>query len=66
MRDDGNPQYHIMFVGDDGLPPGRDFAFLECDGEVWLAFVESHITPAVLEEAWATFRDMAACELVDV
>lgn len=59
----GESRYHIMFVGDDSLPPDKDFAFLECGGDVWLAFKRSHITEAVLEEAWSAFRDMADCDL---
>lgn len=54
-------QYHIKFVDTDELD-GKDFAFLECDGEMYLA-VTRPITEAKLEESWAAFRDMIAEDL---
>lgn len=54
-------QHHIAFVGDDDLPGDQDFAFLDCsDDGIWLVLKRSRLTPAVLEDAWATFRQMAS------
>lgn len=66
MKHDNGDRFHIMFVEPGKLPTGQDFAFLECGGEVWLAYDEGRITPAVLEASWTAFRDMVKCEVLSV
>lgn len=58
MQDHGATarHYRIAFVEETELPPDQDFVFMECQGEMWLAFKTTRLTPQVLEDAWATFR----------
>jgi hypothetical protein len=53
-----NRPHHIKIVEPDVLPADRDFLFMECDGELWLALKAGRVTAPVLEEAWATYRAM--------
>lgn len=60
MFDNGDHRhYRITFVDEDGLPADQDFAFLECDGDVWLAFKRTKLTEPVLEDAWTAYRKTA-------
>jgi hypothetical protein len=56
--DHGARQHHIKIVQPDALPADRDYAFMECGGELWLALRADRLTEAVLEECWATYRAM--------
>lgn len=60
MFDNGDKRYRIAFVDEDALPADQDFAFLECDGDVWLAFKRTQLTESALEDAWTAFRRAVA------
>jgi hypothetical protein len=60
MYDNGEKRYRIKLVGERDLPADQDFAFMECDGQVWLALKKGRLTAPVLEVCWATFRQMAS------
>lgn len=46
--------YAIAFVED--LPDGHDFLMVQTVEGVLLAYRESAVSPAVLEDSWAAFR----------
>jgi hypothetical protein len=48
--------YEVQFIGDDALPEGHDFMYVDLpDGGV--AFLrESAVNPRTLEDAWAAYR----------
>lgn len=61
MFDNGDQKrYHIKFVEESALPADQDFAFLECDGNVWLAFKHTQLTESALEDAWEAYRTSIA------
>ena len=60
MQNNGDMQYRIRFVGERELPPDQDFAFMECDDQLWLAIKRNRISPPLLEECWGTYRQMAS------
>lgn len=56
-------KYAIQFFDDDSLPPCRggapDWMFIKTrGGELVLYIHEDAVTPDVLAEAWAAYRDM--------
>lgn len=59
MNTSGDKPHRITLVEDDDLPPGQDFAFLDCGDELWLALKRNRMTASVLEAAWATYRATA-------
>lgn len=59
MQDNGDRQYRTIYVEDCELPEGTDFAFVEVGGEVWLAYKRNRVTPRVLEELRAVYRQTA-------
>lgn len=54
----GDTKYHVTIVEDDALPADQSFAFLECDGQLWLALRRTEITEHVLEDAWDVYHEM--------
>jgi hypothetical protein len=56
--------HRITLVPPDALPTDKDYVFLECNWEVWLALKADHFTVDVLEECWATYREMVAARLL--
>jgi hypothetical protein len=59
MKIPGEKPHRITLVGHEDLPPGQDFAFLDCGGELWLALKWDRLTATTLEEAWAVYRATA-------
>ena len=51
-------EYGVKFVEDHELPPGQDWIFVEVDGGLYFVVKESRITPEVLNQAWAAYRQM--------
>lgn len=53
--------YRVEFVADDKLPEGTDWAIARCPehGCCIAFFKQSRLTPAVLEEAWGEYRNLA-------
>lgn len=46
--------FRVMYVGDERLPEGTDWAIARLDGGRMIAFVKtSKVCPALLSEAWA-------------
>jgi hypothetical protein len=63
MRDIREMQYRIAFADDSELIDGQDFAFLEAEQEMWLAYrrgLSEQALVRALEESWAAFRQMAS------
>ncbi|HET6628514.1 MAG TPA: hypothetical protein VFG91_01940 [Woeseiaceae bacterium] len=54
-------EYHIEFVGDDELPTGIDWMFIErARDALWLFVRESALpSPHLWMAAWAAYREMA-------
>jgi len=50
--------YAVRFVEDDRLPLEQDWVFVEVDGVLYFVVKKSQVTPDVLEDAWAAFRQI--------
>lgn len=48
--------YRVVFVSDQALPEGQDWAIVECGDETVCVMKQSRISPDMLEEAWAAYR----------
>ena len=59
MMCDNAKQCRIKLVAEGDLPPDQDFAFAECEGDLWLLLKETRLVAPVLEDAWATYRELA-------
>jgi hypothetical protein len=54
--------YQVVFVGDDDLPDGYDWALVRLlRGDVFLAVKRDRVTPCVLEQAWEAYRGLVRC-----
>lgn len=52
--------YDVRFVHDQALPRDHDFVLLARGPDSVHVFIrESALTPAVLEDAWAAYRELA-------
>lgn len=49
--------YKVMFVGDEELPAGHDFALVKSGPGDMVVFIRAnHVAPDVLEQAWLAAR----------
>lgn len=54
------PMYAVKFVADGDLPDGHAWAMAhDADGNVFAFIKHTCLTPRVLEEAWAAYRQIA-------
>jgi hypothetical protein len=63
LNANGENHHRIAFISEADWPPAWEaapFVFLECGGEMMLALKSDAITPRMLEDCWATFREMPA------
>lgn len=51
--------YSVVFIADDELPDGHDWAMIRSTAGVVLAVKRDRLTPRVLEEAWCAYRRLA-------
>lgn len=55
----GGQVYGVRFIGDGDLPPGHDWVLARDEEGNFTAFIKrSCVTPRVLEEAWAGYRQL--------
>jgi hypothetical protein len=50
--------HHVRIVEAAQMPCDKEFMFMECGGELWLALRADRLTERMLEECWATYRQM--------
>lgn len=48
--------YRVVFVSDHALPEGQAWAMVDHEGTTYCVFKQAHLTPNVVEEAWAAYR----------
>lgn len=56
--------YRVRFVNDEDMP--TEWAFVRSDGRLRLYLRESAVCPAILEQAWAAYRNLAGGSDVEV
>ena len=54
------PQHEVLFVCDRHMPPEHDWMMIEMPDAVVCVVRDSQVSPQVLEEAWAGYRDLLA------
>lgn len=53
--------YSVKFVDDGALPAGHNWAIArDGDGNFYAFIKQSKVSPCVLEQAWAGYRELAA------